>query len=160
MTPAEREARWRLYVRFAIEAVSEDETRAVLGQALAQLQPELPLRGEPVVHPRHRRNLGDIWVAEAEPDLAHMQVIDPDDAKTRCRFVEGHFPSGVSWSLPQNIEREAKYEWPPDIWQRQPGQDDVLLHPAVRAVTISCTQISLLRGSRRRYLNAKSSYIN
>jgi hypothetical protein len=139
MTPAEREACWRLYVRFAIEAVSEDETRAVLGRALAQLKPELPLRGEPVVHPRHRRDPDDIWVAEAEPDLTHVQVIDPDDAKTRCRFVEGHFPGGVSWSLPQDTECEARYEWPPDIWQRRPGQDDVLLHPAVRAVMISCT---------------------
>jgi len=67
-----------------------------------------------------------------------MQVIDPDDAPTRRRFVETHFPGDVSWSIPQNAERQAKYEWPPDIWQRQPGQDDVLLHPAVRAVMIYC----------------------
>jgi len=138
MTPAEREARWRLFVRFAIEAASEDEARAVLRQALAGLDEELPLRGEPAIHPRHRRNPDDIWVAEVEPDLTHLQVIDPDDAKTRCRFVDGHFPMGVYWSLPQNTEREAKCEWPPDIWQRQPGRDDVLLHPAVRAVMIFC----------------------
>jgi hypothetical protein len=138
VTLAEREARWRLHVRFAIEAVSKDEARAVLGQVLAQLRPKLSLRGEPVVGPRRRRNPDDIWVAEAEPDLTHMQVIDPDDARTRCRFVEGHFPGDASWSLVQNTEREAKYEWPPDIWQRQPGKDDLLLHPAVRAVMIYC----------------------
>jgi hypothetical protein len=51
MTPAEREARWTLYVRFAIEAGSEDEARAVLDEVLAQLRPELPLRGQPVIHP-------------------------------------------------------------------------------------------------------------
>jgi hypothetical protein len=80
MTPAEREAHWRLYARFAIEAASEDEARAVLGQA----------------------------------------------------------PGNVAWQLPQNGEREAKAEWPPDIWVRRPGPDDLLLHPKVQAVTIFC----------------------
>ena len=36
MTPAEREARWALSVRFAIEASSEAEARAILSQALTQ----------------------------------------------------------------------------------------------------------------------------
>ncbi len=137
LTPAEPEARWTLWVRFAIEAASEDEARTVLGQALAGLKPELPLRGEPVIRPRHRRIPDGIWVAEVEPDLARLQN-DPDDAKTRCRYVQGCFPLDVYWSLPQNTEREAKAEWPPDIWQRQPGRDDVLLHPALRAVMIFC----------------------
>jgi hypothetical protein len=136
---AEQEARWRVYVRFAIEADSEAEALTVLRQALGMLKPDLPLRGEPVFHPRHRRNPDDIWVAELTPDLSHLEDIDPDDAKTRCRWVQGHFPVGVYWSLPQNTEREAKAEWPPDIWQRQPGRDDVLLHPKVRAVMIYCT---------------------
>jgi hypothetical protein len=35
MTPAGREALWALSVRFAIEAASEAEARAVLGQVLA-----------------------------------------------------------------------------------------------------------------------------
>lgn len=138
MTPAEREARWGLHVRFAIEAATEDEACIILGQALAQVKPELPLRGAPVIHPRHRRHPGDIWVAELVPDRTHLEDIDPDDAKTRCRWVQGHFPGEVYWSLPQNTEREAKAEWPPDIWQRQPGRDDVLLHPKVRAVMIFC----------------------
>lgn len=138
MTPAEREACWRLFVRFAIEAASEDEAHAVLGEALAELDEELPLRGEPVIRPRHRRIPDGIWIAELAPDLTHLQVIDPDDAKTRCRYVQGPFPMGVNWILPKNTEREAEAEWPPDIWQRQPGRDDLLLHPAVRAVRIFC----------------------
>jgi hypothetical protein len=138
MTPSHREARWRLFVRFAIEAASEDEARAVLIQVLTRLDEKLPLRGEPVIHPRHRRIPDDIWIADLTPDLARLEHIDPDDAKTRCRWVQGHFPVGVYWSLPQNTEREAKAEWPPDIWQRQPGRDDVLLHPALRAVMIFC----------------------
>lgn len=139
LAPAEREARWRLFVRFAIEAASEDEARRVLGQALAGLEPRMPLPGEPVIRPRYRRDPGKIWVADLEPDLTHLQEIDPDDAKTRCSLVAGHFPAGVTWAAPQNSWREAKREWPPDIWQRQPGHDDVLLHPAVRAVMIFCT---------------------
>jgi hypothetical protein len=137
LTPAEREARWTLWVRFAIEAASEDAAGAVLSQALVGLNEGPPLRGEPVIHPRHRHS-DDIWVAEVAPDLTHLPVIDPDDAKTRCSFVLGHFPGRATWTVPQNTEREAKYEWPLDIWQRQPGRDDVLLHRAVRAVMIFC----------------------
>jgi hypothetical protein len=44
MTPAEREALWALSVRFAIKAASEGEARAILSQALALLDRELPLR--------------------------------------------------------------------------------------------------------------------
>jgi hypothetical protein len=138
VSPAEREARWVLFVRFAIEAASEGEAGAILAQVLAGLKPELPLRGDPVIHSRHRTIADGIWVAELAPDLTGLQEIHPDDAKTRCRFVQGSFPTGVYWSLPQNTEREAKCEWPPDIWQRQPGRDDVLLHPAVRGVMIVC----------------------
>lgn len=138
LTPAEREARWRLFVRFAIEAASEDEARAVLGQVLAGLKPGLSLRGEPVIRPRYRRTPGDIWVADLEPDLTRLQEIDPDDAKTRCSYVVGHFPGYVMWAAPRNTWREARRDWPADIWLRQPGRDDVLLHPALRAVMILC----------------------
>ena len=138
ITTAEREAHWNLFVRIAIEAASEDEARAVLSQVLAGLDGELPLHGEPVVHPRCRRNPDEIWVAELAPDLTQLQVIDPDDAPTRCRFIEGYFPMGVNWIVPQNTERQAKIEWPPDIWQLQHGKDDVLLHPAARGVMIYC----------------------
>jgi hypothetical protein len=138
VTPAEREARWNLFVRFAIEAAGEDEARAVLSQLLAGLDGELPLHGDPVVHPRWRRSLDEIWVAELAPDLTQLQMIDPDDAPTRCRFVQGYFPAGMNWIVPQNTETEARVEWPPDIWQRQHGEDDVLLHPAVRGVMIYC----------------------
>jgi hypothetical protein len=137
---AEREAGWKLYLRFAIEAASEDEARIILNRALTRLKPELPLRGEPVIHPRHRRNPDDIWVAELTPDLPQQADFDPDDAKTRCRWVQGHFPMDVYWSLPQNTPCEAKAEWPPDIWQRQPGRDDVLLYPKVQAVMIYCSK--------------------
>jgi hypothetical protein len=147
MTPAEREARWSLMVLFAIEAASEDEARAVLGQALAGIvpsyvppgmKPGLPLRGKPVIRPRHWDIPDNIWIAKLHPDLTHLLVIDPDDAKTRCSFVTGCFPMQTTWKTPLNGERQAKCEWPPDIWLIRPGQDDVLLHPGVRAVMVYC----------------------
>ncbi|HEX3489701.1 MAG TPA: hypothetical protein VHU92_10160 [Streptosporangiaceae bacterium] len=63
MTRPEREAHWTLWVRFAIEAVGEDEARAIAGQALASLETELPLRGAPKFQSLGLRD--DIWVATA-----------------------------------------------------------------------------------------------
>src|SRR5215470_3325894 len=138
ITPAEREALWNLFVRFAIEAATEDEAHAVFGEVLAGLARsrggwgrDLPLRGEPVIRPRHRRHPDDIWIAEVTPDLTELRVIDPDDAKTRCELVHGFFGyAGGVWSVPLNTDRKATREWPTLIWNRQPGRDDELLHPA------------------------------
>jgi hypothetical protein len=33
-------------------------------------------------------------------------------------------------------EREGRWNWPPDIWSREPGTDDVLVHPAVLAAIL------------------------
>jgi hypothetical protein len=137
LSPAEREARWRLFVLFAIEAASEENARAVLGQALAALEPELSLSGDPVIRPRSRRVPDSIWIADLKPDLTRLQEIDPDDARTRCSYVTGHFPLYVTWLAPRNSWREAKREWPPEIWHHQPDSDE-FLHPAVRAVMVYC----------------------
>jgi hypothetical protein len=80
-TPAEREARWDVGVRFAIEASGEEEARIVLNQALAALQSELRLRSAPEIRPRHRSVRDNIWIAELEPDLTQLPVIEPDDAR-------------------------------------------------------------------------------
>ncbi len=137
--PMEREARWNLVLRFAIEADSELEAGAVLTSILGLLDPPLPLRFPPVIHPRHLRRPDGIWIAETAPDLTHLQSIEPDDAKMRCRWVETHFPGDVDWGLHLNTERVARYEWPLDIWQRQ-AEGEVLLHPALRAVQILCEE--------------------
>jgi hypothetical protein len=134
MTPAGREARWALSVRFAIEAASEAEARAILGQALARLDRELPLQGEPTITPLRLRD--GIWVATLTPDLTALASVEPDDATNRCRYVSSHFGVGVGW-MSRDTERVARWNWPPDIWSRSPG-DDILLHPAVQAVMILC----------------------
>ena len=134
MTPAEREARWALTVRFAIGAASEAEARAILGQALASLDRELPLHGEPTIAPLRLRD--GIWVAALMPDLTVLMSVEPDDARNRCRYVSSHFGVGVPWMSRETKDGE-RWDWPPDIWSRSP-QDDVLLHPAVQAVMIWC----------------------
>jgi hypothetical protein len=133
--PAEREARWTLWLRFAIEAASHDEARAVIGQALARLEMELPLHGEPTIQPLGLRD--GIWVATVEPDLTGLQSIEPDNAATRVRYVSSHFGADVLWTG-RATGHQAKWEWPPDIWSRRPGKDDVLLHAAVQAVVVWC----------------------
>ena len=135
MTPAEREVHWALSVRFAIEAASEAEARAVTGQALAGLDRGLPLHGEPTIAPLRLRD--GIWVATALPDLTGLPSVEPDDASNRCRYVASHFGSDVLWTS-RVAERGARWDWPPDIWSRLPGRDDVLVHPAVQAVMIWC----------------------
>jgi hypothetical protein len=134
MTPAEREARWALSVRFAIEASSEAEARAILSQALTRLDRELPLQGEPPITPLRLRDR--IWVATLMPDLTALASVEPDDATNRCRYVSSHFGMGVTW-MSHDTEHAARWDWPPDIWSRSP-EDDVLLHPAVQAVMILC----------------------
>jgi hypothetical protein len=135
ISPAGREARWTLWLRFAIKAASQEEARSVTDQALAGLDMELPLRGEPTIRPLGLRD--GIWVAIAEPDVTGLQSIEPDDAAMRVRYVSGHFGTDVLWTV-RVTGQQAKWEWPPDIWSRRPGRDDVLLHPAVQAVIIWC----------------------
>jgi hypothetical protein len=135
MTPAEREAHWALTVRFAIEAASEAEARAIVRQALASLDRELPLQGEPTIAPLRLRD--GIWVATLKPDLTVLPLIEPDDAPNRCRYVSSHFGTDVLWGS-RVAEHGVRWDWPPDIWSRRSGRDDVLLHPAVRAVMIWC----------------------
>jgi hypothetical protein len=135
LTPAEREQRWDLSLRLAIEAASEAEAQAITSQVLSRLRRKLALQGEPVITPLPTRD--GIWVAALRPDLTVLEGIEPDDATNRCRYVSNHFGPNVTW-ISRDSQRGARWDWPPDIWSRQPGTDDVLLHPAVQAVMIWC----------------------
>ena len=134
MPPAEREAHWALSVRFAIQAASEAQARAILVQVLASFDRKLPVQGEPTITPLRRRD--GIWVATLMPDLTVLESVEPDDARNRCRYVSSHFGVGVGW-MSRDTDRAARWDWPSDIWSRSP-EDDVLLHPALRAVMILC----------------------
>lgn len=135
VTPAVREARWAVSVRLAIEATSEAEARAVIDQVLAGLRRELPLQGDPAIARLVFRD--DIWLATLQPGLSALSGIEPDDASNRCRYVSNQFGAGPTWISCDTMHR-VRWDWPPDIFSRQPGQDDVLLHPAVQAVRILC----------------------
>lgn len=96
--------KWQPSVLFAIATASEREARAVLGQALAALDEQLPVRGDPVI-PRHRQP-DRLWVATLRPDLTHLREIEPDDAPTRCTYLTDLFPGGVTWAVPRETTRE------------------------------------------------------
>jgi hypothetical protein len=70
------------------------------------------------------------------PGLTVLVSVEPDDARNRCRYVANHFGVGVTW-MSRDTEHAARWDWPPDIWSRSPG-DDVLMHPAVHSVMILC----------------------
>jgi hypothetical protein len=135
LTPAERERRWDLSLRLAIEAASEAEAQAITSQVLSRLRRELPLQGKPVITPLPARD--GLWDATLHPDPALLEGIKPDDATNCCRYVSHHFGPDPLW-ISRASQREARWDWPPDIWSRQPGTDDVLLHTAVQAVMIWC----------------------
>ena len=139
LNPIEREARWDLSVRIAIQAVGAREAHEILSDALSAFRKELPLRTRPVIQPRNQRVGDDIWIAVLEPDLTYIRRIDPDNAPTRCSLVMNYFPLDTAWIVPQNSEHRAKREWPPEIWSTEPW-NDVLLHPAVRAIMILCRE--------------------
>jgi len=112
-------------LRFAIEAETADEASTVLTQVLQLLDPPLPLRSQPVIHPRHSHHRDGMWIGDTAPDLTHLQSIEPDDAKTRCRWVETHFPTDV------RCAREG-----PDVVPAQPAH----LRDTSRTVgLLSCT---------------------
>jgi hypothetical protein len=92
------------------------------------------MQDEPTIAPFRLRD--GIWVATVKPDLTVLSSVEPDDAPNRCRYVTSHFGS-ARWGS-RVPGRGATWDWPPDIWSRRPGRDDVLLHPAVQAVMIWC----------------------
>jgi hypothetical protein len=135
LTPAEREWRWDVSLRLAIEAGSAAEAQAITSQVLSRLRRELPLQGEPVITPLPARD--GLRAATLRPDPAVLEGIEPDDANNCCRYVSHHFGPSGTW-ISRDSRQGARWDWPPDIWSRQPGTDDVLLHPAVQAVMIWC----------------------
>jgi hypothetical protein len=98
-----------------------------------------------VLHPRDSELPDRIWVAELEPDMAVFGDIENDSLTTRCVLLQTYFPerAGVTtWSVRVDTVFLYRVEWPTDIWVRRPT-DDVLLHPAVRAVSISVEDVAI-----------------
>jgi hypothetical protein len=132
-TSAEREAPWTVWARFLIKADSEDEARAVTGTVLAQMEAQAAHEAE--IAPFLRRP--GTWVATAHMDLTMLPTLQPNDARTRLSYVSSGLGQ-VTWTS-QVSERQGRWDWPPDVWSKEPGKDDVLVHPAVLAVTLSAS---------------------
>jgi hypothetical protein len=129
LEPAERETIWTIWMRFAIEAPGEREARAIADGVLGQIG--IVLDGQPATAPSGE----GAWTVTANLDLSGLKSIEPDDAPTRLSYVTGHIPGNVTW-LSRAGERQGTAEWPPNFWDRRPGADDQLLHPAIRAAII------------------------
>lgn len=132
MPPDWQEERWLVSVRFAIEAATEADAHVILDQALTRLAEPMPLRAGPVIEPAMR---DDIWVAQLYPEPA--RGYSPDTAENRCRWASHFFGPGPTW-VPCESKLGIRWDWPPNLFGRMPGDDDTLLHPAVLAVQIWC----------------------
>ncbi len=93
LTAAERDQRWDLSLRLAIEAGSEAEAQVITSQVVSRMRRELPLQGEPVITPLLARD--GLWDATQRPDPALLEGIKPDDATNCCRYVGHHFGSYI-----------------------------------------------------------------
>lgn len=125
-------ASWTAWVRFAIEASGESEARSITARVLSQIG--LRTAGTPDTAPAGT----GLWTVTAHIDLSAVGTFEPDQADTRLRYVSGCFGERVPWRSHMN-ERQGTFEWPPSFWDRQPGADDQLLDPAIRAAMIRVT---------------------
>jgi len=119
---------WSARVAFAMEAGSEQEARAIADGVLEQMGNTAAVRelqAGPVPE--------GLWTVNADIDLAGINF-EPDDAETRLSYLVGELGE-VTWTS-RITERQGTFQWPPDVWSRQPGRDDVLGHPAIRAARI------------------------
>jgi hypothetical protein len=117
-------AAWSARARFAIEAEDEPGARAIADAVLDLM------RVDATIGTRAGSLPEGLWTVIADIDLSQVQV-EPDDAMTRVHYMIRHLGE-VTWTSRER-GRQATMSWPPDIWSRRPGADDVLGHPAVRA---------------------------
>jgi hypothetical protein len=75
-----------------------------------------------------------LWTVTADVDLGNITV-EPDNAENRLSYLTLNL-EGVTWVSKTTGDRRAVRQWPPDVWGRQEGADDVLVHPAIRAARI------------------------
>jgi hypothetical protein len=126
--PAARPS-WSAGVMFAIDAGSEQEARAIAGAVLDQMGGTATILGDrtgPVPE--------GLWTVTADVDFGNVTV-EPDNAENRLSYLALNL-EGVTWVSKTTGDNRTVRQWPPDVWGRQPGADDVLVHPAIRAVRI------------------------
>jgi hypothetical protein len=120
---------WSAGVRFAIDAGSEQEARAIAGTVLGQMGVAATILGD-----RTGPFPEGLWTVTADVDLSEVTV-EPDNAQNRVSCMTLDL-GPVTWVGLVTRDDRAVQEWPPDVWMRQPGADDVLGDPAIRAVRV------------------------
>jgi hypothetical protein len=129
LEPPSARPSWSAGVMFAIDAGSEQEARAIAGAVLDQMGGTATILGDrtgPVPE--------GLWTVTADVDLGSVTV-EPDNAENRLSYLALNL-EGVTWVSKTTGDNRTVRQWPPDVWGRQPGADDVLVHPAIRAVRI------------------------
>ena len=127
-------AAWSARARFAVKAEDEPEARAIADGVLDLMRVDATIGTRTGPLPE------GLWTVIADIDLSEVQV-EPDDAMTRVHYMIRHL-GGVTWTSRER-GRQATMSWPPDIWSRRPGADDVLGHPAIRAADFWVTDSPL-----------------
>jgi hypothetical protein len=122
---------WSARVMLAIEAASEEQARASASTVLDPMGV-----GATVTGPVAGALPDGLWAVQADIEFPAM-TLEPDDAGTRLSYLTGHL-GGVTWTGKAG-EQHGRYDWPPNIWSRQPGVTEVLGHPAIRAASIQVT---------------------
>jgi DNA-binding phage protein len=123
---------WSGTVTFAVEAGSEQEASAIARSVLDQMGAPAAISGA-VPGPGQDGPVPErLWTVAADFDLSGMQV-EPDGVEA-FSDLRGDL-SGATWTGRMK-DRQGWWEWPPSIWARRPGADDVLGHPAIRAARI------------------------
>jgi DNA-binding phage protein len=124
LEPAAGPPAWPAWARFAIEADDEQQPRTIADGVLEQMTVVAAIGPGTAPLP------DGLWTVTADVDLSGVQV-EPDDAMTRVHYMIRHLGE-VTWTSREH-GRQATMSWPPDVWARRPGADDVLGHPAIRA---------------------------
>lgn len=120
---------WSAGVMFAIDAASEQEAKAIAGTVLGQMGISATIRDDrtgPVPE--------GLWTVTADADLSEM-TFEPDNAESRISYLTRNLEL-VKWVSGPAGDRRRVWHWPPDVWNREPGKDDVMAHPAIRAAQV------------------------
>jgi hypothetical protein len=128
LEPPKSQLAWSGRAMFAIDGGTEQEARAIAGGVLDQMAVAATISED-----RTGAVPDGLWTVTADIDLSDV-LVEPDDAMTRVSYLIRNL-ADVTWEN-RVSDRRAMLQWPPDLWSRRPGADDVLGHPAIRAVKI------------------------
>lgn len=120
---------WPAHATFAVTAGNLAQARTIIATVLdaLHLAPASPVRAEPL--------RAGSWTVHADIEIPGMSAIDPGDAHSRAVHLAGLIRGAGNWTLREG-PGHFEAEWPPDIWAADPGDQQILITPAVKAAVI------------------------